>query len=314
MKKMLKSVLASLLVLSLLVACGGGKTSGATIKLGVASTQHVAEHDGDHDIEFTTVVVGVALKDDKVSYIRIDESQQFSDEKDGILTIEALPTKKQRGADYGMKDISALAYELGMEWDEQIKALEEALVGKTLDEVKAYFGGEEVLSAATIILTGIEATVIKAIESAVEVEGVAKVGLGYNVATTVKNDGLDAESVLDYAMVAVDADGKIVKVLLDNAQEKAKLVDGKIDFSGIGQTKGELKDKYNMIVASPIGKEWNEQNDALMDHFAGKTLEEILAYDADASVEDDLKTTVTMVIAGSQAAIKNAFDDLGEIK
>lgn len=312
MKRIVKSLLASLLVLSLLVACGGGSGSGAKIKLGVASTQHVAEHDRQ-DIEFTTVVVGVALKEDKVAYIRIDESQQFSNEKDGSLVIESLPTKKQRGSDYAMLEASKAAG-LGKEWDDQIKALEEALVGKTLEEVKEYFAGEEVLTAATIILTGIEQTVVKAIEAAVEVDGVAKVGLGYDVQTSVNQDGDESQSVLDYAMVAVDADNKVVKVLLDNAQEKAKLENGTINFVNIGQTKGELKDKYNMIVASPIKKEWNEQNDALMDHFKGLTLDEILAFDADASAEDDLKATVTMIISGSQNAVKNAFDDLGEIK
>lgn len=314
MKKMLKSLIAIFLVLGLLVACGGESDSNddATVKVGVASTQKVAEtrDEEDNGVEFTTTVAGVTLKDDKVAYISIDVSQQFAQADGETVTAEALPTKKQRGSDYGMLGASEAAG-LGKEWDDQIAGIEEDLIGKTLEEVKEYFGGEEIKSSATIVVDHIEETVVKSIDSAVEVEGVEKVGLGYNVSVQVKGDGLKPESVLEYAMVAVNADGEIVEALLDNAQEKAELVDGSWDLININQTKGELKEDYGMLVASPIEKEWYEQNDAMMETLEGLTFDEALGLTLE---DEDLQSSVTMVIDGIQASLAHAQENLQELK
>ncbi len=306
----MKSLVAIVLTVGLLVACGGGSKTDATVKMGVASTQYVAETRSEDDdaVEFTIVVVGVALKDDKVAYISIDESQQFANGDGAVATAAPELTKKQKGDDYDMRKASPIQ----KEWDEQIAFIEESLIGKTLDEVKAYFAGEEILTGATIIVTDIEATIVKAIEKATEVKNVAKVGLGYRVSVEVKGDGAKPESVLEYAMVAFDADSKIVEAQLDNAQEKAEY-DGTWTLVNLGKTKGELKEAYNMIIASPIEKEWFEQNDAFMEYVVGKTVEEVLSV-GDPTQDDDLKTSVTMHIDGIQASIKHAADNAKEIK
>lgn len=313
MKKNIKGLLVIMLTLTLLVACGGNGSTGedSVVQLGVASTQSVQVDERDENkIEFTTVVVGVALKDDKVAYINIDESQQFAEKDGDTVEASAIPTKKLRGSDYGMLDAS-IAAGLGKEWDDQIIAVEEDLVGKTLDEVKAYFSGEEILTSSTMYLDHIEATVIKAIENTVEVKNVDKVGLGYHVETQAGRDELSPETTLEYAMLAVDADGKIIKALLDNAQEKAKLVDGTWELENIGKTKDELQEEYNMIVASPIEKEWYEQNDAMMEYVEGKTLEEVSAVTIE---QEDLQTSVTMIIDGIKASIAHAGENLKEVK
>ncbi len=305
MKKLSKVLFASLIALSLLVACGGGKTdggetAGGSVKIGVASTQVVAV-DEDGKAAFDTVVVGVALEDDKVSYVSIDHSQQSAVVEGGEAVIEAQKTKKEKKEDYNMKDVSPI----GKEWYEQIEALETELVGKTKDEVTTYLTGDDVKTAATIQLGEIEKALVKAIDSAVAVEGAAKVGLGYHV--SVSGGDKDAQSVLEYAMIAVDADGKIVKALLDNAQEKALLEDGKLVAAEIGKTKGELKDAYDMKKASPIEKEWNEQNDALMEALVGKTIAEATELKPG---EGDIESSVTIHIDGVQAALKAAEANL----
>lgn len=315
MKKLMKSLVAIFLTLGLLVACGGdSKTDDAAVKMGVASTQKVFEtrDEAEDKVEFNIVAVGVALQDDKVAYISIDESQQFAEGNGEVAEITAIPTKKDRGSDYGMLGASEAAG-LGKEWDDQIKGVEEDLIGKTLDEVKAYFGGEEVLSSATIILDDIEATVVKAIESAKEVSGVAKVGFGHRVSVESKQDGAMPESVLEYAMVAFDADGNIIEALLDNAQEKAGYEAGEWDTTGVNKTKDELQGDYNMIGASPIGKEWFEQNDAFMEFVKGKSVEDVVSI-GDPTENDDLKSSVTMHIDGPQAAIKSASDNAQDLK
>ncbi len=322
MKKIGKVLLVSILAMSLLVACGGGK-SGGNIEMGVASTQEVKDSKDrateDAGVEFTVVVAGVALKDGKVSYIKIDESQQFAYVRDaGIFEGETQDTKGVKKEAYGMLEASKAAG-LGKEWYEQIEAIEAALIGKTKDEVKAYFEGEEVVTASTMELDHIAATVLKALDQTIEVSGVAKVGLGYEPTVTIKkdrdgNEGVAPETTLDYAMIAVDADGKIVKALLDNAQEKAKLVDGKIELVNIGKTKGELKEEYKMIVASPIEKEWFEQNNSIMEILEGMTVAEFAAFDQDASKVDDINTSVTMQIGAYQTALKNAEANLKDLQ
>lgn len=322
MKKLGKILLATMVTLSLLVACGGsGGAAGGKVKLGVASVQHVSEtadrKTDEPGAEFITVVAGVALQDDKVAYVKIDESQQYAYVRGGdVFEGEAQKTKGEKKEAYGMKDQSTKDG-LGKEWYEQVEALEAAIIGKTKDEVKAYFSSEEVKTASTMYLDDMAAAVLKAIDNTVEVSGVSKVGLGYQVAVNVKGDGLKPESVLDYALIAVDADGKIVKALLDNAQEKAELKDGEIVYTNVGKTKGELKEAYGMKEFGPegaIGKEWNEQNDALMEYFVGKTPAEVTALDADAKNIDDINSSVTIVIAGAQAAVKNAEANLTELK
>lgn len=314
MKKMFKVLVAMIVTMGLLVACGGSGKGGA-VKLGIGSVQNVKEIEdratGLPGVEFNTVVVGVALQDDKVAYVKIDESQQKALLENDLFTGEAIKTKGQRKEDYNMKPASPI----GKEWYEQIQAVEADLIGKTKEEVKTYFEGEEVKSSSTMDNDDYAAAVLKAIDNAtVEASGVAKVGFGYEVGVNIKGDGLKPESVVDFALLAVDADGKIVKALLDNSQEKAEFKDGKIVSHNIGKTKGELKEAYDMKKASPIGKEWNEQNDALMDHLVGMTVSDFGAYDVEASKVDDLKSTVTIVIAGPQAALKNAESALVELK
>ncbi len=299
MKKLGKFVVASLLAMSLLVACGGnGSSADAKVKVGVGSTQ-VVNVDDNGEAKFNTVVVGIALSDDKVSYVSIDESEQKAKLEGEEAVINQVDTKKNLGADYGMAEQTG-----GAEWFEQIKALEEALIGKTKEEVTAYFAGEEVKSAATIYVGQFEETVLKAIDNAVEVEGVAKVGLGLELSA----EGV--ESTVDYALLAVDADGKIVKALLDNAQEKVEVVDGALVAKSIGKTKGELKEEYGMAnFPQGNGIEWFEQNNAIMDFLVGKTVADFTG-----ASNEDVDTTVTMSIDSAQAAVKNAEANLTELK
>ncbi|MBS3987256.1 MAG: hypothetical protein KGZ38_04780, partial [Erysipelothrix sp.] len=87
-------------------------------------------------IRVNTTYVGVALDaDGKVLHAFIDVAQNdglFG--VDGVVTSAvAAETKKEKGDAYGLKGQSAI----GKEWYEQIAALEEWMIGKTLAEVKA---------------------------------------------------------------------------------------------------------------------------------------------------------------------------------
>lgn len=88
-----------------------------------------------------------------------------------------------------------------------------------------------------------------------------------------------AQADIHIATVMLDAEGKIVKCVIDAVQVAAK-----IDANGAlitdvtaatFQTKKELKEGYNMKGASPIGKEWYEQAQAFESWCVGKTVDEI---------------------------------------
>ena len=120
--------------------------------------------------------------------------------------------------------------------------------------------------------------------------------------------------------VTVDEDGKIANCAIDSAQTK-------ISFSNSGEIvtpldkefvgKQELGEEYGMIVASSIGKEWNEQATALSNYVIGKTVEEVkgIAVNEEGTpTESELTSSVTMhisdYIAGIEEAVVNA-ENLG---
>lgn len=119
-----------------------------------------------------------------------------------------------------------------------------------------------------------------------------------------------ADSVI--VAVTVDANGKIVKCVIDTAQSK-------VDFDSSGQlitpmntvfqTKNELGDNYGMKKASSIGKEWYEQAAALAKYVEGKNVAEVKNIAVDDSMHatgSDLKASITVSIGGYIDAISKA--------
>ena len=90
-------------------------------------------------------------------------------------------------------------------------------------------------------------------------------------------DGL-AQADSNVVAVLVDADGRIVDCKIDGVQAKIPFSkEGKllVGTDTMFRTKQELKEEYGMKKASGIGREWNEQADALAAYVTGKTLDEI---------------------------------------
>ena len=77
------------------------------------------------------------------------------------------------------------------------------------------------------------------------------------------------------------------------------------DASMEPQTKIELGDGYGMRKASSIGKEWNEQMEALEQWCIGKTVEEVVAGAAD---DVDLKAGCTVGIDSQLVALQKAAE------
>ncbi len=300
-------------------------------KVGLASTVSFGKskdlEDGKGAAQEDTMVAAVAFdKDGKVVKVEIDTAQNKAAIKDdGTFDFDTEAkgkTKKELGADYNMKAAS----EIGKEWDEQMVSLEEYFVGKTAEEIKNIETEESVPTDAdlkasvTMKIDGYKELVAKAWDNAVDVENVEKIGLGvssdFGHGTKEKADdkGASVEFNTTYALVALDAEGKVVKTIIDTAQNTvAYTADGKLetDIAAEGTTKKALGADYNMKAASEIGKEWDEQIASFEDWTAGKTAEEIKNLEVDESgktTDADLKASVTMGVNGYVETVSEAID------
>ena len=115
---------------------------GLGVATNIAKSADAGEEDGVAQA-YTNYSVVTTDKDGKITSSIIDASQ--SDVKfsaTGAITSDlavAPQTKQELGADYGM----AKASSIGKEWFEQVDALSEYVVGKTVDEVKGIAVTEE---------------------------------------------------------------------------------------------------------------------------------------------------------------------------
>src|SRR5512136_1912647 len=82
------------------------------------------------------------------------------------------------------------------------------------------------------------------------------------------------------AVVTIDANGKIVSTIIDQAQQKVNFdATGKVttDLTAEQKTKVQKGDAYGMKKSSAIGKEWFEQVNAFATWTVGKTIAEVKA-------------------------------------
>ena len=345
MKKLLVLLVVGLLAVTSLTGCAAPKTykfgtgSYTTVsgKAAVAASTGVDAADGQ--VQVTTVYAAVLLDDaGKIVYVDIDAAQNKGtfDATGAVVKAEAAPTKQEKGNDYGMKGASAI----GKEWFEQIEALKAYFVGKTIEEIKAIEvyekdashkavpAGEDLKTSVSISIEGYVAAVEKAVANAVEVKGVAKVGVGSVASVSGKAavaaaEGVDAaagqiQTNVTFTGVAFDKDGKVLVALLDVAQNKGTFdATGAIVKAEAAPTKQEKGADYGMKGASAIGKEWNEQANALTAYFVGKTADEVAAIAIDAegvTTVEDLKTSVSVGIDEYLASFAKAVANAVEVK
>lgn len=293
----MKRVLSFMLALSMLVvvlSVVGCKSTPAPVKLGLGSVTSIASSKdasegapaaGQAD---ATVVAVILDKDGKIVAVNIDTAQikvAFDADMQVVNRGAAVQTKKELGPGYNMKGASPI----GKEWNEQIAALEEWMVGKTVAEVKAMKRKEvgdhtdvpdvpELTSSVTITVGDYIAALENAAANTVEVTGYDSLGLGIVGSIASSVDATDektatAQADADMVAAAFDKDGKVVGVIVDVVQAKATYdAEGKVTNRAAAiRTKKELKEEYNMKGTSPIGKEWYQQAEALEEWMVGKT-------------------------------------------
>ena len=240
------------------------------------------------------------------------------------LTAE-IRTKDEQGADYGMVAWGgAIA-----EWDEQIAAVANYAVGKTIDELKngdidmttGYAkDGTDLQSSATINLFSyifaVEAAVANAqhlgaqagdelvlvtlndasSSSAATAEAAGTAQLDSNIAVVTSKDGVITSCIIDavQAKIGFDATGAITT-----------------DLTAPVATKNELGENYGMVAWGGAIAEWNEQAASFAAYVTGKTADEVagIAITETTKPADgtDLASSVTISIGGFLALIAKAM-------
>lgn len=342
MKKRLALLLAGVLAVTSLVACGGneGDNDAAKVKVGLGACTSFSESYSigeDHYGQPATAtnaqvdihVAAVTLADGKIASIQIDAIQvKNSVDGTGALAADAkteFTSKNDLKDDYAMKPASPI----GMEWFTQVDNFENWATGKTLDEVKAGIGADgypsddTLKSGCTIQMNDIIAAVADACEKAIDTDattadtlGLALIGEMTNVKAPADNDGKGTfQAYVNFACTTQNANGEITSVLIDSIQANPSWdATGKLttDLEQDVRTKYTKKDDYGMQPASSLENgEWFEQIDVFKQSIMGKTADDVTAIAVDESgypTDDTLRTGCTMKVSAYKTVVVKSLE------
>ncbi len=304
-------------------AQSGDKLVLTAISSSNGSSAATAEAEGSASV--TSNIIAMTTSGNVITSCIIDAVQSKAGfGADGQLVGEVdgdVLSKAQLGADYGLKAYSGV----GKEWDEQTAAFCEYVTGKTVEEATGIALTETTapadadLAASVSIAVGDFVNLIKKAGENTE-DNVTAVKTGFAVSATLSAESAgekDGNTTTDVSLVAVTVteEGVIESCKIDAIQGKVTFgADGKLTSeTGEVLTKKELGDDYGMRVASPIGKEWDEQVEAIEAYAVGKTVEELKtkAIDENGVVKDaDLASGATIYMGSFiwaiEAAVNNA--------
>ena len=240
-------------------------------------------------------------------------------------------TKLELGPEYGMLKASPI----GKEYDEQMYAFLEYIIGMTAEEVvniptrvkdddhQNVPDVADILTSTTMDIGSYVQVVKEAWDNAVDADGATKLGLGVKTGAkgTEAADDKPARIQIDTYMNALglDDEDKVVANIIDVVQAKIDVdAEGKIvERIADVKSKKELKEEYGMTKASEIGKEWFEQMMVWEEFTIGKTNEEIQGIPVKVRDENhqhvpdlpELATSVTITVEGYQEVMNKAFEN-----
>ena len=242
----------------------------------------------------------------------------------GVITSDVAAdvlTKNELGENYGMKAYGGAAYE----WDEQVAALANYAVGKTVEELKKGAVNEsgkaadaDLATTATIYLGGYVAGIEAAVNNAQYLGAQAGDELRLATISSVSDStSATAEkngtAVLNADVVALTMNGGVItSCVIDSIQAKVSFdAAGAIttDLTAPVKTKNELGEAYGMKAYAGSTYEWNEQAASFAAYVTGKTAADVAGIavtETTAPAEADLSATVTIAIGGFQNLIAKA--------
>ena len=321
MKKRIALLLAGVLAVASLTACGGGNNAGteggndaAKVKVGLGACTSFSESYSigeDHYGQPATAtnaqvdihVAAVTLNaDGTIANVKVDAIQvKNSVDANGALAADAkteFTSKYDLKEGYAMKDASPI----GKEWYEQIDVYTQWCAGKTVDQIKAAVGedgkpaDDTLKTGCTIVIGDITAAVVDACEKAVETDATTADTLGVALIgeMTKATNAADAEdgvgtfqAYVNFACTTQNANGEITSVLIDSIQAYPTWdATGKLttDLEQDVRTKYTKQGDYGMQPASSLEKgEWFQQIDAFKQTILGKKAADVTAIAVDES-------------------------------
>ncbi len=123
------------------------------------------------------------------------------------------------------------------------------------------------------------------------------------------------EAVITVAAVLLDKDGKIVKCVIDTADNKVNFTaDGNAETAEAFKTKYDLGDNYGMKADGGAKKEWFEQVDAFTALIAGKTADEVkaLVTEGNKGTDEVINAGCTITINEFVKAVVKACENAAE--
>ena len=208
-----------------------------------------------------TLVIGA---DNKIVAARFDcaEITPALDEAGALIAQDSVTTKVEYGASYGMA---------GGSWAEQVKAFEDAIVGKTADEVASL--DLTLVAGCTMPYSPytFKALVTKAFASTLKVSfsTADTITVGTAINSAVKSSRGGASATSDFAGVVM-ANGKVVATMLDSCEQRFTIAEGVLvapETAAVSKNEGE---GYVM----PAGS-WAKQAQAFANSTVGKTAAEL---------------------------------------
>ena len=291
------------------------------ISSSAGSTAASTEAEGSASV--TSNIIAMTKKGDVITSCIIDAVQSTAGfDAAGQLVGEVggdVLSKAQMGEAYGLKAYSGV----GKEWNEQSVAFCEYITGKTVEEAtgmaltETTAPAEADLAASVSIAVGDFVSLVeKAGSSVSDSKEQVKTGFAVSAGLSAESAGeKDGSTTTDISVVAVTVteDGVIESCAIDAIQGKvAFTAEGKVSSeAGEVLSKKELGDDYGMRAASPIGKEWDEQIEAIEAYAVGKTVEELKtkAIDEYGVVADaDLASGATIYVGSFIWAIEEAVN------
>lgn len=147
-------------------------------------------------------------------------------------------------------------------------------------------------------------------------ESTLKIGLGVTTTASATDATADkngqGQATTTAAAVLVDENGKVVKAVIDCADNKvAYTAEGKAIANESFKTKYELGDAYNMVAYGGSVKEWYAQADAFCAVIVGKTADEVKALVAEGGkgTADVITAGCTIDITDFAVAVENAINN-----
>ena len=147
-------------------------------------------------------------------------------------------------------------------------------------------------------------------------EPALKLGLGVYTSASATDASEDkagqGQATLTAAAVLVDDAGKVVKAVIDCADNKVGYTaDGKAVANDSFKTKYEMGTDYNMVAYGGAAKEWFEQADAFCSVIVGKTAAEIkaLVAEGDKGTDEVINAGCTIMIAEFANAVEKAINN-----